>query len=64
MANEIVKVIENKEDGLHCNIAVADKGGFNVVFIDTDANQMIGGTCGVKTIEKAIEIANEYLGIN
>lgn len=53
MANEIIETLENIEDGIKCNIAISSKGGYNVVFIDTDSNQMIASIVNMKTIESA-----------
>ena len=57
----IIEVLENKEDGTHCNIVLANDSGFNVVFIDTDSSEMIGARCNILDYLNAIKIAKTYL---
>ena len=59
--NDIITTIENKELGLKCNIAISNAGKYNVVFIDSDSNQMIQGTINIESYDKALAKANYYL---
>ena len=63
MAKEIIETLENIEDGTKCNIATSLKGGFNVVFIDVDSNQMIAAIVDLKNIESARTKAKSLLNI-
>jgi hypothetical protein len=63
MKNEIIETIENIEDGTKCNIVLNTKGTYNVVFIDSDSDEMIQATCFINNYDNAVLKANNYLNI-
>ena len=58
MNADIIKSVENAEEGMISVISRNYKSGFNVILIDADSNESLGGKIGIIDYDKAEEYAN------
>jgi len=63
MNSDIITSIENKEDGMTAVISKNYKFGFNVILIDADSGQSLGGKVGIADYNDAEEYANFIVNI-
>ena len=61
MNSDIIKSVENKEYGMIAHISHNYKVGFNVILIDADSNESLGGKVGILEYDDAEAYANEIL---
>jgi len=58
MNTDIIKSVENTEEGMVAIISRNHEAGFNVILIDADSNESLGGKIGIIDYDKAEVYAN------
>ena len=57
MNADIISTFENEEEGTRAVISNSYKGGFNVIMLDSDSGESLGGKIGIVEYDAAVTYA-------